>query len=72
MDKIFQKLKKIEEKAIAKPAKTGAVIRKHTIDFNDWRKAKLGMHKEHVAEIFSVPTYRVTAGARTGRRWCRS
>jgi hypothetical protein len=58
VDDAFPKLKKVEEKAIAKPAdpkERPAVIRKHTIDVDHWDKMKEGMNKEQLAELFSAP-----------------
>jgi hypothetical protein len=58
VDDAFPKLKKVEEKAIDKPAnpkKGPAVIRKHTIDEDHWDMMKEGMNKEQIAELFSAP-----------------
>jgi hypothetical protein len=58
VDDTFPKLKKVEEKAIDKPAdpkKGPAVIAKHTIDVDHWDKIKEGMNKEQITELFSAP-----------------
>jgi hypothetical protein len=73
VDDAFPKLKKVEEKAIDKPAdpKKGlAVIRKHTIDAEHWDKMKEGMDKEQIAELFSAPAGDYAPGTEyLTRRW---
>ena len=73
MDDAFPKLKKVETKAIDKPAnpkKRPAVIRKHTIDVDHWEKMKDGMNKEQIAELFSVPAGDYAPGTEyLTRRW---
>jgi|GEM_PF-6588327 len=55
VDGTFPKLKKMEDEAADKPARKGAVTRKHTIDGEHWDKMKDGMTKEQIAELFSAP-----------------
>jgi hypothetical protein len=70
VDGTFPKLKKVEGEAAEKPARKGAVIRKHTIDGEHWDKMKEGMTKEQVAELFSVPAGDYAPGTDyLTRRW---
>ena len=64
VDKTFPKLKKVEGKDGEKPAKMGAVTRKHTIDVDHWNQMKVGMNKEQIAELFSAPSGSYALGHR--------
>jgi hypothetical protein len=77
VDKGFPKLKETAEKGANKPANTGkksAVLGKHTIDVDHWKKIERDMNKEQIANLFSVPAGDYAPGTEYPTRswgWCR-